>query len=261
MSLQHKKLARIGDEYCCAFCGKMWSIDDTDPPACEAVVAIVGKGVRTWRSATNPEMQNLPRVADGNDMTPKQMQDAFYTDLAALEQKMAIEIADSGMSALAAMSDTETADEYYDRIAEMHKRAFATANSNPGCSQRVATMPPTFAAPYGQDTTKTYCQDAMYVIGLETPQGWKGCAIYAKSGDRAMRYFVGAFGHRLTQLQCNALVLDKVLGGEYNGSLTIPHAELRTKVLSVKSKYNTATGVKYELLSPINFAKAVNPNE
>ncbi|QMV29956.1 hypothetical protein JT351_gp50 [Providencia phage vB_PreS-PibeRecoleta] len=251
MSLQHKKISRIGDEYSCAFCGKMWSIDDTDPPACEAVVAIVGKGVRTWHSMPRPNMQNLPRVADGNEMTREQMGEAFHADISELELKAAALYA----------SNPECQDEYYDRIAEMHKRAFATANSNPGCSQRVATMPPAFAAPYGQDTTKTYCQDAMYVIGLETPQGWKGCAIYAKSGDRAMRYFVGAFGHRLTQLQCNALVLDKVLGGEYNGSLTIPHAELRTKVLSVKSKYNTATGVKYELLSPINFAKAVNPNE
>lgn len=251
MSLQHKKISRIGDEYSCAFCGKSWSIDDIDPPACEAVVAIVGKGVRTMRSGPGPEMQNLPRVADGNEMTREQMGEAFHADLSELEQK----------AAALYESNPECQDEYYDRIAEMHKRAFAIANSNPGCSQRVATMPPAFAAPYGQDTVKTYCQDAMYVIGLETPQGWKGCAIYAKSGDRAMRYFVGAFGHRLTQLQCNALVLDKVLGGEYNGSLTIPHAELRTKVLSVKSKYNTATGVKYELLSPINFAKAVNPNE
>nr|ELR5076435.1 hypothetical protein [Providencia rettgeri] len=194
-------------------------------------------------------------------MTREQMGEAFYTDLAALEQKMAIEIADSGMSALAAMSDTETADEYYDRIAEMHKRAFAIANSNPGCSQRVAIAPPTLATPYGLYVSENYHLDDMYIIGLETPQGWKGCAIYAKSGEKAMRYFMGAFGHRLTQLQCNALVLDKVIGGNYNGSLVIPHAELRTTVLSVKSKHDTASGVKYELLSPINFVKAVNPNE
>lgn len=168
MSLQHKKLVRIGDEYCCAFCGKSWSIDDTDPPACEVDVAIVGKGVHTFRSA---------------------------------------------------------------------------------------------ATPYGFYVSENHHLDDMYIIGLETPQGWKGCAIYAKSGEKAMRYFMGSFGHRLTQLQCNALVLDKVIGGNYNGSLVIPHAELRTSVLSVKSKHDTASGVKYELLSPINFVKAVNPNE
>lgn len=162
MSLQHKKLVRIGDEYCCAFCGKSWSIDDTDPPACEAVEAI---------------------------------------------------------------------------------------------------SPQTHAAPYGFYVSENHHLDDMYIIGLETPQGWKGCAIYAKSGEKAMRYFMGSFGHRLTQLQCNALVLDKVIGGNYNGSLEIPHAELRTSVLSVKSKHDTASGVKYELLSPINFVKAVNPNE
>lgn len=251
MSLQHKKLARIGDEYSCAFCGKMWSIDDQDPPACEAVVAIVGKGVRTMRSGPGPEMQNVPRVAQGNEMTREQMGEAFHADISELELKAAALYA----------SNPECQDEYYDRIAEMHKRAFAIANSNPGCSQRVAIAPPTFAAPYGLDASENYHLDDMYIIGLETPQGWKGCAIYAKSGEKAMRYFMGAFGHRLTQLQCNALVLDKVIGGNYNGSLIIPHAELRTTVLSVKSKHNTATGIRYELLSPINFAKAVNPNE
>lgn len=186
-------------------------------------------------------------------MTQEQMGVVFHADFSELELKAA---------ALNA-SSPESQDDYYDRITEMQKKAFAIANSNPGCSQRVAIAPPALGAPYGKEdnTVETYYQDAMYVIGLETPTGWKGAAIYAKAGDRAMRYFLGAFGHRFTPQQREAFVLDRVLGSKYNGSLVIPHAEIRTTVLTIAAKRNTATGIKYELFSPINFSKAVNSNE
>lgn len=267
MSLQHKKITRLGDEYSCARCGKSWAIDDQDPPTCSEAVAIVGAGVRTGRSKTNPEMHNLPRegvksleeharVSDGNHINPDEMRAAFLADYAELEEKVMAGLADGTM----ATDRPETQDEYYDRLSMAQKRAFAIASTNPGCSQRSearkVAMSSVFAHEYGKGAL---CDDGMYIIGLETPHGWKGCAIYAKTGDRAMRYFMGAFGHRLKQEQCNALVLDRVLGTSCPGSLTIPHAELRTVVLKVNSRHNTATGIKYELLSPINFAKAVNP--
>lgn len=261
MSLQHKKVARIGDEYCCAFCGKMWSVDDQDPPSCSAVVAIVGKGVRTMRSGPNPEMQNLPRerVTDGEIPSPEEIRVMNLANLEELELSV--------MAKLEA-GHLETQDEYYDRLTMAKKRAFAVApmdltdikrdmiTEHMREESRKVAMSSVFAYEYGKGAL---CDDGMYIIGLETPHGWKGCAIYAKTGDRAMRYFRGAFGHRLKQEQCNALVLDRVLGTNYPGSLTIPHAELRTVVLKVNSRHNTATGIKYELLSPINFAKAVNP--
>lgn len=261
MSLQHKKVARIGDEYSCAFCGKMWSIDDQDPPSCSAVVAIVGKGVRTWHSMPRPNMQNLPRegVTDGEIPSPEEIRAMNMANLEELE-----------LSVLAKLEagNLETQDEYYDRLSMAQKKAFAIASTNPGCSQRSVAQSSVFAYEYGKGeqvppqrgyNIGVRQEDAMYVIGYETPQGWKGCAIYAKTGERAMRYFMGAFGHRLKPEQCNALVLDKVLGTFYPGSLTIPHAELRTVVLKVNSRHNTATGIKYELLSPTNFRKAVNP--
>lgn len=253
MSLQHKKVVRLGDEYSCARCGKSWSVDDQDPPSCSAVVAIVGKGVRTMRSGPNPEMQNLPRerVTDGEIPSPEEIRVMNLANLEELELSV--------MAKLEA-GHLETQDEYYDRLSMAQKRAFAIASTNPGCSQRSESrkvaMSSVFAYEYGKGALG---YDGMYIIGIETPQGWKGCAIYAKTGERAMRYFMGAFGHRLKQEQCNALVLDKVLGTNHPGSLIIPHAELRTSVLNINSRHNTATGIKYELLSPINFAKAVNP--
>lgn len=267
MSLQHKKITRLGDEYSCARCGKSWAIDDQDPPTCSAVVAIVGAGVRTGRSKTNPEMHNLPRegvksleeharVSDGNNLNSDEMRSAFRANFEELELKT-IALLESG--------HLETQDEYYDRLTMEQKRAFSIASTNPGCSQRSASSPPTFAYEYGkgEPTQRGYTigatlEDALYIIGLETPQGWKGCAIYAKSGERAIQYFLGAFGHRLKPEQRDSLVIDIVLGAYHQGRLTIPYAELRTAVLSVNSRHNTATGIKYELLSPTNFTKEVN---
>lgn len=68
MSLQHKNIVRMQEEYLCTFCGKSWDVNDAEPPACsedqvEATVRTVER--RTWRSAAVPSLQNLPKTGHG----------------------------------------------------------------------------------------------------------------------------------------------------------------------------------------------------
>lgn len=77
MSLDHKSVVRMQDEYLCTYCGKSWDINDAEPPACLADNEVKGTGVPaydpprqesptgrvvssgTQRYAGNP--QNIPR--------------------------------------------------------------------------------------------------------------------------------------------------------------------------------------------------------
>lgn len=55
MSLEHKDVVRMNDEYFCTACGKSWAVDDKDPPECDAV---------RHQSAPVRNIQNLPRAAE-----------------------------------------------------------------------------------------------------------------------------------------------------------------------------------------------------
>lgn len=57
MSLIHKQVHRINDEYLCTHCGKSWDIDDIDPPSCSEVPtgAIISPTGRTNKG--EPEQQ------------------------------------------------------------------------------------------------------------------------------------------------------------------------------------------------------------
>lgn len=54
MSLEHKDVVRMNDEYFCTACGKSWAVDDKDPPFCGTGLARgVSPGFRT--------VQQIPR--------------------------------------------------------------------------------------------------------------------------------------------------------------------------------------------------------
>lgn len=82
MSLDHKNVTRINDEYVCTHCGKSWDVSDTEPPACEfssaaaRPVYVRSRHHGTISSGPVPGIQNLPR----KEMKP--------CDLAAIEQRI-----------------------------------------------------------------------------------------------------------------------------------------------------------------------------
>lgn len=71
MSLDHKNVTRINDEYVCTHCGKSWDVNDQEPPACEftseaARPAYVRRRYHgTISSGPVPHMHNLPKVVSG----------------------------------------------------------------------------------------------------------------------------------------------------------------------------------------------------
>jgi hypothetical protein len=82
MSLQHKNIVRMQEEYLCTFCGKSWDVNDAEPPACsveqvEATVRTVER--RTWRSATVPSLQNLPKSTPTRPVSTVAFRPAGYS--------------------------------------------------------------------------------------------------------------------------------------------------------------------------------------
>lgn len=64
MSLEHKSVTRINDEYVCTHCGKSWDVSDTEPPACELSRTVVAaRPAYTCRySAKTENHANRPRM-------------------------------------------------------------------------------------------------------------------------------------------------------------------------------------------------------
>lgn len=62
MSLEHKNVIRMQDEYLCTHCGKSWDTGDVEPPACSVdpvspTGRVMSSGTQRYRG--NP--QNIPR--------------------------------------------------------------------------------------------------------------------------------------------------------------------------------------------------------
>ncbi|HGE7051752.1 TPA: hypothetical protein ACGCAJ_004745 [Serratia marcescens] len=100
MSLEHKSVVRMQDEYLCTYCGKSWDINDAEPPACLADNEVSGTGIpvydpprrdltadsptgRVMSSGTqryrgNP--QNIPRHTDDSKRIVMTIRDALLPD-------------------------------------------------------------------------------------------------------------------------------------------------------------------------------------
>lgn len=69
MSLDHKSVVRMQDEYLCTYCGKSWDINDAEPPACLADNEVKGTGIPAYDPprlesptgrVTSPDAQRFP---------------------------------------------------------------------------------------------------------------------------------------------------------------------------------------------------------
>lgn len=60
MSLGHKNINRINDEYFCTHCGKSWDITDTEPPSCAPETYTISASRPAYtRRRSSPELQNI----------------------------------------------------------------------------------------------------------------------------------------------------------------------------------------------------------
>lgn len=84
MSLQHKNIVRMQEEYLCTFCGKSWDVNDAEPPACTDDQIEMGapRNIerRTWRSAAVPSLQNLPKMGHGRPIATEYKATGFAYD-------------------------------------------------------------------------------------------------------------------------------------------------------------------------------------